>query len=378
MQKMRLVIYPYSAEFDPVLRHVSLLNKEFEICASVAPAGWGLSGKIITAKSGEKSWNVESDLEDNIIDGADTVFIPDVNATEKAETQIIKEVIKVLPRLRNVICSASLTESNLKLLQSSCEQSDCTFDNLSKAKELKGYEPLNKLPLDTPLKYIDVPIVAIAGLWERSDKFEVSLALREKFIQNNYRITQVGSRNYCEMLGFHSLPDFLFNSDMDAVSKIINFNRWIKQLEQSEKPDIILLTIPGAIKNLNEKFTNGFGVLPHIMLQGVMVDFFVFCTMYDWSSIKLLEEFSIMCRYKYDCDIDCFHMSNMFFDLGASDEKEKVVLNHINREAVTAALEKGFKESPIPIYNIFDDGSCDKIFNLIESKLSGEDFQLVT
>ena len=56
----------------------------------------------------------------------------------------------------------------------------------------------------------------------------------------------------------------------------------------------------------------------------------------------------------------------------------KVIVNRVYRESVSQALEKGFKDSPIPILNVLDRPSWDGLLQLVQGKLSGEDFQLVT
>lgn len=377
MNKIRLGIYPYSVEFEPVLRHISLLDPEIEIQALISPKGWGLTGKTISAINKEKSWTVVSGL-DSVLNEINTIFIPDFQTNERTEILIVKEILKIIPNIDKVILAAKLTNNNVELLQGACAESGCIFENLNNKAESFDFKPDIITALDIPLEQINVPIVAIAGLWEETDKFEVSLALREKFIQNGYHITQIGSRNYCEMLGFHSFPNFMYDINMDAVGKIMNFNRWVKQLTKSEDPDLIIITVPGAIKNLNDKFPKGFGVLPHILFQAMAVDVLLFCTTFEWGAIELLDELSTICKYSFGCEVDCFHMSNMFFDINTSLERESVTLNHVSREKVADALEHGYKDSPIPVFNMLDNDACDKVFNLIEGKLSGDDFMLVT
>jgi len=371
---MRVGVYPYNAEFEPFLRHTSLLDPAFKISALISPVGWGLVGQVIETGGGE--WAVISEFEP-VLNDIDTVFIPAFHANENVETLIIKEIQTIVPQLGKIICAARLTVKNTESLQAACEQAGCVFENLNISKSAEEYRlsrPTDQNPTIAPL---ETPIVVIAGLWEETDKFEASLVLREKFIENNYRITQVGSRNCCELFGFHSFPGFMLDPCVDAADKVVYLNRWIQQLAKTEKPDIIILTIPGAIQNLNEKFTKGFGILPHIVFQAVMADFFLFCTMYDEGSLQFLQEISTMCQYRFDCKVDCYHMSNLLFDLNASKERSQVMIDRVYRETVSEALDKGYKDSPIPIVNLLDQQSWDKLFELVMNKLSGEDFQIL-
>ena len=364
-------VYPYSIEFDPFLRHTSLLDPAFQISALISPAGWGLVGQVI----GE--WTVMSTFEPALND-IDTVFIPAFHAAEKVETLIIKEIEAIVPRLKKVICAANLSAQNIESLQVTCVQAGCLFENLNILKTPEAYGLTRPTEQNPPLEPLEVPIVAVVGLWEETDKFEASLVLREQFLQNGYRITQIGSRNCCELLGLHSFPGFMLDPGVDAVDKIIYFNRWVSQLAEAEEPDLILLTVPGAIQNLNETLTKGFGVLPHLVFQAVMVDFLLFCTICDEHSMQFLQEISTMCKYKFGCNVDCYHMSNLQFDLNASKALGRVVINRVYRDMVSQALEKGLKDSPLPIVNVFDQASKDKLFDFVVGRLSGEDFQIVS
>jgi peptide maturation system protein (TIGR04066 family) len=252
-----------------------------------------------------------------------------------------------------------------------CVDTNCLFENYNGDK-LDNYNFDFQVSQEPSLQEIYEPIVAVAGLWEDIDKFEVSLVLREKFLANGYSITQVGSRNCCELFGFHSFPIFMYDSTLDAVTKVIYFNRWVKQLSITEKPDVIIITIPGAVQNFSERFTKGFGVLPHLVFQAVVADFLVFCTMYNNSSTKFLDEVSTMCKYRYGSEVDCYHMSNLLFDLNASKERGKVIKSRVFRDMVTQALDEDLKDNEIPIFNLLDSSSWDKLYDLVENKLSNE------
>jgi len=375
MQPERVGIFPYSTEIDSFLKHIQMLKPSYQVCALISPRGWGLSGQIVASGCGKKEWAINSDFE-SIINEIDTLFIPEFNVDDAVETQLIEEIAIVIPRLKRVISSAKLIERNISRLRETCELSGCRFEDLNRLRNPEDYGLTRYIGINPPLERVKVPVVAVAGLWEETDKFEVSLALREKLINNGYCVTQIGSRNCCEMLGFHSFPGFLLDAKICAVDKVVYLNRWIKQLESSEKPDIILLSVPGCIQNLNESFTRGFGILHHFVFQAVTVDFLLFCTMYDFDSIKFLQELSLICKYRFGAEVDCFHMSNLCFDLMSSHERNKVIVNHVHRNTVNEALERSFTNSPIPILNLTDRISLDRLYEMVIDKLSSKDFQV--
>jgi len=375
MEINRVGVYPYSTEFEPFLRHNSLLDQSFEIRELISPLGWGLVGQTFLLENG-KELTVVPEFE-SVINDIDTVFIPSFQVDDKVETLITKEILAVVPSVKKIICAAKLSSQNTENLKNTCEKADCIFENLNLLKSPEQYGLVHQVEENSSIESIDVPVVMIAGLWEEIDKFEVSLALRKKFVQDGYKVTQIGSRNCCELFGFHSFPGFMLDSCVDATNKIIYFNHWIWQLTKAEKPDIVIVTIPGAIQNLSDRFTKGFGVLPHIVFQAIMADFFIFCTMYDESSIQFLQEISTMCKYKFDCHVDCYHMSNLLFDLNESKVKDRVIVNRVERNDVSCAVGTSFKNSPIPIINVLEKSSQDRLLELVVNRLSGKDVKII-
>jgi len=376
MKVDKVGVYPYNAEFDPILRHMSLLDSGFHIKALISPSGWGLVGKLIVSGIKGDEWIVVSEFK-KVISDIDTVFIPSFNVTESIESLLVNEVKVITPKIKKVICSAKLSEKNAEDLKKSCENEGCTFINLNLPKSPQEYGLVHPMEEYPPLESIDVPIVVIAGLWEDTDKFEVSLVLRNKFIQSDYTVTQVGSRNCCGLLGIHSFPNFMLGDSETAVSKIVHFNRLILKLVRAEKPDVVVITIPGAIKNMSNKHTRGFGLLPYIVFQALIVDFFLFCTVYEDGSTQFLQEMSTMCRYKFDCPVDCYHMSNILFNLNESKSLKRTVIDRVERDDVSRVLKTEFDDSPIPIINLMEHSAQDKLFSMIINKLSGDDFPIV-
>ena len=288
-------------------------------------------------------------------------------------------MMKLLPNLSTVICAACLTETNRKWIEGLCRDSIsfCDYIDISMKKRAEEYGLMvshDKYPSVIPL---DIPVVVIAGVWEKTDKFEISLALRERFMRDGYKVSQVGSRCGCEMLGFHSFPGFMFQKDLDGVDKIICLNRWMIQIAENEQPDLVLITIPGAIQDFNEKFTRGFGLLPHLVFHAVMPDVFLMCTFYLRESAEVLEDLSVFCKYRFGASVDIFHMSNLIIDFHESEERGCIVTNSIYRETVSRTVAKDFSNSVVPVFNGVDSRECDRMYEMLIEKLTPKDVQAV-
>ena len=374
-----MLVFPYGYDCEPIIRHANLLKSGYEIVALVSPGGWGLAGKDIVLGSNGKALYIYETIHE-VREEFDSLFIPAFEVIEEeVENRLVDEMVKLLPSISYVICTAHLTDENQKKLEEACRQIalSCCFFDFYEYEAIKKNDWSMTVEKYTSLQQLDVPIVIVAGVWEKNDKFEISLALRERFIQNDYRISQIGSRDGCEMMGFHSFPKFMFQKDFDAADRIILFNRFVFQMINEEQPDLVLITVPGAIQDFSEKFIRGFGLLHHQVCQAVLPDILVMCSCYMPDHPELLEEISMSCRYRFGAVVDVFHMSNLLIDVHDSEERNSIVTNSIYRKTVSETVARKFANSSIPIFNGLEPEDCDKMFNIIIDKLMPKDVRFV-
>ncbi len=376
---MRMIVFPYGYDCEPIIRHAGLLLPDYEIVALVSPGGWGMAGKKITLEDRGMTLNIYEKVQE-VIEEFDSLFIPAFEVfDEEVENRLIDEMVELIPHLLNIVCVAHLTEKNRDKLCAACRcvNSSCAFLYFSENRKPKEYGlmlPDDKYPV---LQTIDIPVVIVAGAWEKTDKFEISLALRRRFLDNGYSLIQVGSREGCEIFGFHSFPGFMFRKDVDSIDKIIYFNRWIARLTEEEQPNLVMISIPGAMQNFNEQFTRGFSMLHHQVFQAVTPDVFVLCTFFMEKLTEDLGDMSMFCEYRFGAPVDVFHMSNLLIDLNDSEESNRIITNSIYRKDVSKAVAKGAMISPIPIFNGLDSVECDRMFEVILEKLTPKEVQVV-
>lgn len=376
---MRLLVFPYGYDCEPVIRHAGLLEPRYQIAALVSPGGWGLSGKHRMLGDSEVTLPVYESVSE-VTEEFDSLYIPAFEVIdEEVENRLANEIVELIPQLSEVICAAQFSDINYKKIKEACfrEGLSCKFTDFSEHKNLEAYGLMKTTEKYPFLKPLDVPVVIVAGWWEKTDKFEISLALRERFLREGYRVSQIGSRDCCEMFGFHSFPGFMLRKDVDATDKIICFNRWMNEIAREEQPDLFLITIPGATQNYNDQFTRGFGILHHQVFQAVIPDALVMCTFYMPGIVQNLEEVSAAFRYRFGAEVDAFHMSNLMIDINDSEERGRIVTNSIYRENVSEAVERGVADSPIPVFNGLETEHCDKLFDVLLQKLTPKSVQAV-
>jgi len=210
-------------------------------------------------------------------------------------------------------------------------------------------------------------------MWENVDKFYISLALRDIFLKHGYKVSQIGSRSYCEMMGFHSFPRFMLNPKIDEVKKVILFNRFIKNIYEIEKSDIIIISIPGAVQSYNSIYTNKFGILHYLISKAIIIDFLIMCTFYENDGVDFFNLISKSCIYKFGCPVDFFHMSNNRTYL----VMDKMENNYLPRTKVDEILEKYYNKSSFFIANVLSKSGINKLYEQIINKLTINKFNTI-
>lgn len=364
MDSKRIAIYPFSEECMIFSKHTELIGNGYIFAEAAAPAIWETSGRKIRTSEGEYIIKKSpSDFEGDV----DILLIPEFECAENGERGLISAITKYLPKVSKVMYYGKFTDASRNKLIEKCAECGCEFDDRRNIR--RG---ITCDILDEDLHKHDVPIVAVAGLWENTGKEDILLSLKEKFINEGYKVTVIGARGYSDLFDCRIFPDFMLADDVAEKSKPIMFNRYIDQLIYDDDPDIILLGIPGSIQVLTDKYTNGFGITPFVAFQSFVADFMILCSFYDNLGAEFYEEISKMCKYRYGIVPDIYHMSDMYIDISESDENGTATAHIAFKENVAEAVEELQGVSKTPVLDLTDAKNVDLVYRMIIAKLTGD------
>lgn len=371
-----MVIYPYSDDFFPAINYSNMILSNYIIKDLISPKGWGLSNTKVFI---DNTYYIE--IKTNffeINEDVNCIFIPEFYVDEYIEINIINNIIDFIKtengQIQKIINSKKLNCENEKKLKNECMYYNIKYIVLDEELNNNTNDFVSHYDnnLSSEILNTNVPIIVISGLYENTDKFYSSLVIRDELIKNGYTVSQIGSKNFCEMMGFHSFPKFMNDSKIDEIKKVILFNRYINEIINNEKPDIIIITIPGSLQNLNEIYTVGFGILHYLIFKAISVDFFIICSFFD--ELNNNEEFyniiSKSCYYRFSTYVDCFHMSNLYIDFNFTKEKNELELYKLNRNYVSDVLDKKINNYKIPIIDLYQNKYKKFIYKKIIDKLS--------
>ena len=361
MQKQRLMVYPFDNEFLPVVKYSELML-DYNIAKLVSLKGWGLAGKDagVAGKINETGFSVSGDFKEALAE-CDTVLFVDSNQKTDSDKIVYPKMLDALDNKKNILCSINMDDKVKDQLTGLAKDKGVSCNFL---KDSKTYQA----PIKNEIYNINTPVIFVLGIAERTNKFVIQLALRNRLLKEGYKVAQIGTKDYCELLGFHSMPGFMYAKSLTEAEKITLFNHYVKSLEVTQKPDVIVIGLPGGTMKFNNKYTNQFGIMAYEISQAIIPDAAICSILYEEYTPPFFENLFISLKYKLGFKVDCFNVSNYQFDWGRSDNTEQMAYTLLEANAVTEKT-KTWSDSETLVYNILDENAADEMYKFIMDKL---------
>lgn len=361
--KYKTMIYPFDIESVPLIRHNNLINNH-NLLYVVSPKGWGISGKDAGKVDGGQSVdiNIENDF-DKMLENCDTVFFNNSSMKIDLEAFIYPKIIKAAESSKNIICTIKLEMDIADKISCICNENNKYFKYF-----IDTYDNTMSIP-NEQIYQINTPVIFVTGLSERTHKFEIQLNIRESLKEMGYKVSQVGTRHYCELMGFHSFPKFMYSKSITESEKVILFNHYIKNIEAKEQPDVIVIGIPGGTMPYNYEFTNRFGILAYEVSQAVKPDVVVLSTLYSKFSSEFFELISKSYKYKFGYSVDCYNVTNASLDIQTSKVTGTLQYTTVDWTFINEK-KKIYSTLDTPVYNILDTDDAKSMSNFLINKLA--------
>jgi peptide maturation system protein (TIGR04066 family) len=319
MEKKSATIYPYSKRDVQFFRYASLL-KEVQPVFAVSPPGWGLCGHDVTDIDGGQPTGVKitEDLE-QALQNSELLIITSFE-NYSGEEGGLKDTLKTAIQFKKpfMLLYPPKTSEGEKLLEEAvhlnllCWSAEQHNEHIIIQKETLYCEELK------------VPVTMIVGQGPFTGKFETQLGMRQELLNRGIKVSQVGSRPYCELFGFHSFPSFMFSNELNETQKITGFNYFIKQIEKEERPDLLIVGVPGGIMPVIEKIHNNYGILHVEVSAALEPDTVIFNLYSNTYTTKFYEKTSELIFNRLNCaQTCCFIVSNSWIDYSAYSESEE-------------------------------------------------------
>ena len=366
---LRAIVYPYDMQFAPVLRYKDLMNS-IEIVGLVSPFCSGLCGKDAGAadNGNELGIIVEEDFN-RALTLCDTVIFAETEMEYDFYKIIYPEIVKAVKAGKNIILLIGVSKEVHDDIKGMCEANNVGFDY----RHTKAWVSCRLKPdsINAHIIHdIEVPVIFVLGDGERTRKFETQLALRKYFIDRGYKVSQIGSRGYCELMDFHSMPTFIFEPRLE-MEKIYLFNNYIKNIELTEKPDVIIVGVPGGIMSINNNNAAYCGITAYELSNAVSPDTAVFCMYYAGWEKDYYDDLKLIVKHRLGFDVQDFVLSNVKIDwLGMNEDMNKLKFIYLGNDKIELQ-KKELKSQSVPIYNIVNKEDADELCSDVLNMLAG-------
>ena len=299
---VRGVAFPYDKEMQPYLKFKSMIEN-IEPLILLAAKGWAVE------KNQFSKFRVQESLSENDYQIIDAIWLID-SIHDIQEDFVLEIVEEMLKHHKQILLSRHFNTETYNRIVGLVEKYSGKYIDLTQKNqniELDG--------ISLELAEINTPIVCVMGIGERTDKFLTELAVKQYFENQGYNIVLVSSRcNSVFLHNVYSFPAFM-NSDIPAEYKIVLYNRFIKNIEQECKPELILTGIPGEIMPISKIQPGHFGVHAFQVLNAINPDFAIMCLYGSSVSDKYIYELKQIVKYRFMLNIDCFYLSSNVQDV---------------------------------------------------------------
>lgn len=363
MFKKKTMIYPVDRQAVPLLRYNYLLE-EYDIEYAVSPKGWGISGKDCGVLDGGNKLNkiITTDFEE-ALQLCDCVIFTESDMPLSFEEIIFPKLKRALEAGKDIICTLEIPMEFQEAIDK--------LDIKSRFRYYPKEKCFNFKPIEHEYIYdIGVPVIGVFGVAERSSKFNIQLALREKLTAQGYKVSQIGTKHYSELFGFHSFPKFMMSSNISESNKIMLLNHFIKKIEVEEMPDVIIVGVPGGLMSYNNNYTNRFGIMAFEVCSAIQFDAVVVSTLYNDYNENYFTAMKQALRYRLGVEVDAFNMVPLKGDFEVLDDKNRFDYLTLSSDFIDDKIN-AYSNLDLKIYNVLNDKNSEELTNYLIDKLAG-------
>lgn len=351
--KSKAVLVLYNIEVCEIARYRDMLL-DYELVQIVSPGGWGFSQKDAGFVDGGVDIEIKIDEKIDYDLDFDTILLP-VSIPKEFLSNVYNMILKeAFQKKKRIVCSE---ETKQKLSEIAKDDSD-------------SVESINKAAVNVRIKRmndIETPIIVVGGVLEYTQKFSIQLELKKYLENENYQVAFIGSKNYSELFGGFSFPDFMFQKEYER-NKILEFHEYVREIDKANQPDVMIIGIPGGLMPYNEKFPGYFGITLYEVMLAIKPDIFILSCLFNNCEEKYLKEMQNVVKYRFGAEIDCFNIAAFQVDELESDAKNMLQYNKYSHDMVDKMIGKVICETPI--FNISNGKDGIKLAEYVTNKLS--------
>jgi peptide maturation system protein (TIGR04066 family) len=378
MMSYSLMIYPFNKDYEPVVRYQKLLKNSC-ITGLVSPRGWGLEHTQI--ESGTESLRVSCNYKEALSNCSAVWFVEDSNLSlpEPLLKARLEEAIQngkkiIYTRFRNKeelnrmeqIIPSELNITRLFMAEKNIENQIQEHKIPEQKTQEQNIQEQN-IQEQNVCYDINTPVIIVLGAYPDTDKYEIQIGLRNELLNKGYQVSSVSSRQDSSILGMHPFPEFMSVNMISETDKIIRYNHYIKQIELTENPEVIIIGVPGGAIPFDKYNHNNFGILPYEISRAVNCDCGIMALPYFSLPDDNFDKISRELYDRFRISIDYFHISAITEDITQSQDSSVKSFITLDRKFIRKKIGTYGKDN---VYDLTDRTTISEVTDKIIDQLS--------
>lgn len=323
MSRTNVMVYPVNEELRAYIEYAEM-NKNITIQDFCVPEEWYICGKKMSLNNGKE---IElNNINDCLIRNTSDVIIIFNNGNEFDFELFVEPYLERIVQCKKKLYFVKKLENKEKDI---LEKYKINYELFSSDESLT-----NDSNRDMRLLKISTPIIFVLGMFENTDKLSTLFYIHNYLKQKKYEVKTVLTRdNILDFEDCYSFPEEMFDKKYSDTQKIIFFNNYIRRIEVNEKPDVIVIGIPGEMMPLNEIHNGHFGIMPFLIGNAVRCDYAILNIYSNFSSKEFAQQLAVECKNRFLIEINSVVISKMVLDI-TSLSMDKLKVYHFSNQGI--------------------------------------------
>ena len=299
---MKIIVFPFDNYVEPLIVYEKLWH--FEICGLISPMGFGINNMQMRAN--DKKYIIKSEMSANDMAEMEALLV--VESYHFVKWELLLEQINLAAKNgKNIVLARKISKKEYLEVVGICKKNnvklvEMPMESFEWEKNISGIQNIN------------VPVIAIIENGVRCSAFEIEMQIISVLLKEDYKVSLISSRQFDNAKNIHAFPEFMNGNALNESEKIICYNQYLKYIEEREKPEVIVMGIPGELLPLTKQKPGNFGITAYEILNAVDPDFTILSLYKDEYKEEYFEEMNNLLHYHYNVDADCFYLCNHSID----------------------------------------------------------------
>lgn len=365
-ENKKILLYPYSRDSYILVAHLIEKGYKREDIFVVAPGKGGIAGRDAGGCFNLPLLGIT--IENDVgayKNKADILLVICSTQSEMILTKLKLHIEDFLQQGKEVICCRVLEESFLaSVMRKTCPGQFIYLPSRWKVD-------IGNVRIEAGNFYrTKAPVILVGEMMGGLEIYDIVEQITRHFRKTGYQVAAVGDKNYSELLEINRMPDILSATELSGAEKISLLNLFIHEIEEKEKPDIIIIQLPGAIMKYSNNLTEAFGIIPFLLSQAVEADYMLLCVPYGTINNEFYEQLKNICLYRFNVELCGICMSNSMLDFQDTDNMSRRSYVNVSQKKLNEKIGEVLQKGDIPVYNCYEEGDCteicDKLIELLK------------